>query len=89
MYKLAAAMGITLYVAPGNKPEDVSDLRLLLESRGVEPTFYAPGFVAQGGVISEGAKAAGKRFHAIVGRALFRAKDIRAAAEEMTSQLYV
>jgi len=89
MYRLAAAMGITHYVAPGNKLEDVSDLRLLLESRDIEPVFYAPGFVAQGGVISEGAKAAGKRFHAIVGRAIFRAKDIRATAEEMTSQLYV
>jgi len=89
MYKLAAKMGVTNFVAPGNKPDDVRQVRELLESNGVEPTFYAPGFVAQGGVISEGAKAAGRRFHAIVGRGIYATKDIRVAAQEMTSQLYV
>lgn len=88
MYLLAAAMGVTNYVAPGNKPDDIRQVRELLEGRGIEPVFYAPGFVAQGGEISEGAKAAGTRFHAIVGRGIYAAKDIGAAAREMTSQLY-
>jgi orotidine-5'-phosphate decarboxylase len=50
-------------------------------------TFFAPGFVAQGGEITEAAKAAGKFWHAIVGRAIYEAEDIRKAAEEMTSKL--
>ncbi|MCX6821676.1 MAG: orotidine 5'-phosphate decarboxylase [Candidatus Aenigmarchaeota archaeon] len=52
-----------------------------------ELTFFAPGFVTQDGEITEAAKAAGKSWHAIVGRAIYEAKDIRKAAEEMTSQL--
>lgn len=89
MYRLAAKMGVTNFVAPGNKPDDVRQVRELIESQGVEPTFYAPGFIAQGGVISDGAKAAGRRFHAIVGRGIYGAKDIHVATQEMTSQLFV
>ncbi|MBI2084005.1 MAG: hypothetical protein HYT70_00065 [Candidatus Aenigmarchaeota archaeon] len=88
MYLLAAKMGVVNFVAPGNKPDDVRQLREFLESQGISPIFYAPGFVAQGGVISDAAKVAGPRFHAIVGRGIYGAKDIRVAAQEMTSQLF-
>ena len=51
-------------------------------------SFYAPGFVAQGGVITETGKAAGKKWHAIVGRGVYAAKNIHIAAKEMISQLF-
>lgn len=88
MYELAARMGVTDFVVPGNKPDRIRYYRDLIEKCGVKnPVFYSPGLVAQGGEISEGAKAAGKRFHAIVGRGIYEAKDMKKAAEELTSKL--
>ena len=43
--------------------------------------------MAQGGVISDAAKVAGNYWHAIVGRGIYRAEDIRKAALELTSKL--
>ena len=88
MYEIAARMGITDFVVPGNKPDRIRHYKALIERCGViEPAFYSPGLVVQGGKISEGAEAAGKRFHAIVGRGIFKAPDKRAAAIEHCSQL--
>lgn len=88
IYELAARMKVSDFVVPGNKPDRISHYRSLIERCGVsEPAFYSPGLVTQGGDISEGAKAAGKRFHAIVGRGIYKANDIRQAALEHTSQL--
>jgi len=39
--------------------------------------------ISQGGSLSEGALAAGERWHAIIGRALYNASDIKAKAEEL------
>ncbi|HLD86765.1 MAG TPA: orotidine-5'-phosphate decarboxylase, partial [Candidatus Nanoarchaeia archaeon] len=84
---LAAQLGVSDYVVPGNKPERLAHYRKLLESKGVKPIFYSPGLVAQGGSITEGAKAAGERWHAIIGRGIYGAKDMRKVAEEFVSQL--
>jgi orotidine-5'-phosphate decarboxylase len=88
IYALAAELGVSDYVVPGNKPDRILKYRMLLESKGVKPVFYSPGLVAQGGSITEGAKAAGERWHAIVGRGIYGAKNMRKAAEEMVSQLF-
>ncbi|HLD00350.1 MAG TPA: orotidine 5'-phosphate decarboxylase / HUMPS family protein [Candidatus Nanoarchaeia archaeon] len=87
MYLNAAELGVSDFVVPGNRPEDIRKIKKTLEQRGVSPTFYAPGFVAQGGSISEAAKVAGNSWHAIVGRGIYTAEDIRKAALEHTSQL--
>jgi orotidine-5'-phosphate decarboxylase len=88
MYELAARMGVTDFVMPGNKPDQIVAYRDLVVTCGIDdPAIYSPGLVAQGGEISEGAEAAGKRFHGIVGRGITQAKDYREAAEELTSQL--
>lgn len=88
MYELAARMGVTDFVVPGNKPDIIEHYKKLIESCCKnEIVFYSPGFVAQGGEISKGAKAAGERFHAIVGRGFSEAGDIKKAAIELTSQL--
>lgn len=88
IYKLAARFEVNNFVVPGNKVEKVIHYRTLLQPivHG-KLTLYAPGFVAQGGSITNIAKAAGDSWHAIVGRAIYRAKDITQAAKEMTSQL--
>jgi len=88
MYELAARMGVTDFVVPGNKPDSIKTHRRTIELTGVrEYALYAPGFVAQGGEISEGGKVAGDRFHAIVGRGIYRAENMREAAEELISKL--
>ena len=87
MYKIAARAGINNFVVPGNKPEVIKLVRETVETEGVAPIFYAPGFIAQGGKIEDAAKVAGDKFHGIVGRGIYQSKDIHAAALEHTSQL--
>ena len=71
IYERAAEDHITDFVVPGNKPEVIQRIRERLTEVVDNAAFYAPGFITQGGSISEAAKAAGARWHAIVGRALF------------------
>jgi orotidine-5'-phosphate decarboxylase len=90
MYLLAARLGVNNFVVPGNKAERVVHYKSLLKSKVTDSlTFYAPGFVAQGGILTDVAKSAGDlSWHAIVGRALYGAHDMRAAAKEITGQLF-
>ncbi|MEK6896407.1 MAG: orotidine 5'-phosphate decarboxylase / HUMPS family protein [Nanoarchaeota archaeon] len=90
MYQIAHRMGVKNFVVPGNKPASIRRIRGVIEDCGDENlnvSYFSPGFVDQGGVISEGARAAGKRFHAIVGRGITGADDMKAAALEHTRQL--
>lgn len=88
IYLLAARIGVNNFVVPGTKKQRVIHYGKILR-HVPELTFYAPGFVAQGGVISDVAKVAGRRWHAIVGRGIYAASNIHSAAEQMTNQLSV
>jgi orotidine-5'-phosphate decarboxylase len=97
MYELAARMGVTNFVMPGNKPDQIRYFKALIEGCGLlDPSIVSPGLVEQGGLITLGAQAAGRYFHGVVGRALFRndaekrynkVEEIHRAAIELTSQL--
>ena len=87
MYEVAVGNGVTEFVVPGNKPEKIRFYRHLFESKGIVPVLHSPGLVAQGGSITESGVAAGGNWHAIVGRALYGAKDRKKAAQELCSQL--
>lgn len=88
MYLLAARLEVSNFVVPGNRADRILHYRSILKPIiGESAVFYAPGFIAQGGIITDVAKAAGDSWHAIVGRAIYLAKDIHRAAKEMTSQL--
>lgn len=92
IYQIAAKLGITNFVVPGNKADFVLEYRHLLEGiLGVDNfTLYAPGFISQGGDISETGKVAGDKWHAIVGSAIYKKEGIenmRQAALEVTSQI--
>ncbi len=87
IYRIAARAGINDFVVPGNKPEVIKKIREVVETEGADPIFYAPGFIAQGGSISDSAKVAGDKFHGIVGRGIYEKSDMRQAAIEHTSQL--
>jgi len=72
MYANGAKQGVTNFVVPGNRVERIAVYKNLIEGLGVEdPVFFAPGFVAQGGDISDATKAAGNSWHAICGRAVY------------------
>lgn len=87
IFKIAANLGVRDFVVPGNKPFMINEYRRFLESFGIKPVFYSPGLIAQGGSLTEGAKAAGDNWHAIVGRAIYKAKNIKKAAEQMVKAL--
>ncbi len=87
VYSIAADLGVTEFVVPGNKPDKIKEIKTLLESKGVDPVFHAPGFISQGGDVTEAAAAAGNKWHAIIGRAIYEAQDVRKAALELTKKL--
>ena len=96
IYAIALEKGVTDFVMPGNQPTFVASQLADFKAKGITPTFYAPGFVAQGGDISETAQAAGDNWHAIIGRGLFWNKaegrhnnlaEMKVAVETLTSQL--
>ncbi len=87
IYNIAADQGVTDYVVPGNRPKKIAEYRALLEKKGVRPILYSPGLIAQGGSLTEGAKAAGSNWHAIVGRAIYNADKIKEKATELVQAL--
>jgi len=87
LYELAANLGVNDYVVPGNNPVAISKIRAMLERERAHPVFYSPGFSAQGGAVKEAVEAAGKNYHAIVGRGIYAAPDMRKAAEDFCEQI--
>lgn len=91
---LACRTGVRDFVVPGNKPEKIMQYRQELERLvgASNFSFYSPGFIAQGGELSDGGRAAGENFHAIVGRAIYGAagvKEMREAAERLAAAVAV
>jgi orotidine-5'-phosphate decarboxylase len=86
-YTIAANLEVKDFVVPGNKPEKIQMYKNMLEAMCVKPTFYSPGLVTQGGSLTEGAKAAGQRWHAIIGRGIYQAKDMHKAAKEFVKKI--
>jgi len=89
IFTIAAQEGVKDFVVPGNKLEYVQKYTDLFDDI-LGPgnfTLYAPGFITQGGEISDFAKAAGDRWHVIVGSAIYKAVNINEAAEQMTKQI--
>ncbi|OGZ00750.1 MAG: hypothetical protein A3B13_00775 [Candidatus Liptonbacteria bacterium RIFCSPLOWO2_01_FULL_45_15] len=97
IYKLAADMGIRDFVVPGNKPATVQHYRKHIDevcarTDHKEKCLYAPGFINQGGDVTETGKVAGDNWHAIVGSAIYKQTGMdamRAAAEKVVAQIQV
>lgn len=92
IYRIAVENGVTNFVVPGNKTEFVLKYRQFLDDLLGEGKFtlFAPGFISQGGDISETGKVAGENWHAIVGNAIYKAEGtekMREAAQVITSQI--
>ena len=89
IYLLACRFGVRHFIVPGNKLKWVKKIRgWLIEELGEDNfVLYAPGFIDQTGDINECAQVAGDEWHAIVGSAIYEAKDIHKAAMNVTSQI--
>ena len=98
IYEIAASMGVVDFIIPGNKPEKSIEYVNLIKKKVKNPVFYSPGLITQGGSISDLAKkiemnASMRAFshatswHAIIGRAIYEAKDMRKACDELTKEL--
>jgi orotidine-5'-phosphate decarboxylase len=89
VFDLAAREGVRDFVIPGNRLDYVRRYKGLLEGLLGEGSFalYAPGFITQGGSISETGKIAGERWHAIVGRAIYEADDMEEAAKKVVKEI--
>ena len=86
IYEIAASMGVADFVIPGNKPEKSMEYINLIKNKIKNPVFYSPGLVTQGGNINDFAKKLDS-WHAIIGRAIYEAKDMKKAAEELAKSL--
>ena len=86
MYEIAASMGVSDFVIPGNKAQKALEYVKQIKAKIKNPVFYSPGLVAQGGKISELAKHL-ESWHAIIGRGIYEAEDMKKAAEEYASQI--
>lgn len=89
VFDIAAKAGVKDFVVPGTKLNYVATYKKLLDDALGAGTYslYSPGFVAQGGSIAEMDKVAGDNWHAIVGRGVYEAPDMRAAAIALTASL--
>ena len=86
IYEIAASMGVTDFVIPGNKYEKAMEYVNLIKNKIKNPVFYSPGLITQGGKISDLAKKLNS-WHVIIGRAIYEAKDMKKVAEELTKEL--
>jgi len=86
IYQRAAKAGIKNDVVPGNRIETVKKIIEVAEEEDVEIAAWAPGLVAQGGVLNEVAQLF-KEFNGIVGRGIYQAEDIEEAGYTLTSKL--
>ncbi len=85
MFALAIELNVRDFVVPGNKPDKVADYKGFFDEEVGEGEYslWAPGFVSQGGDITETGLLAGPRFHAIVGTAIYGAKNPRQTAYDL------
>jgi orotidine-5'-phosphate decarboxylase len=90
IYGTAARMGCRHFVVPGTKIDWIIKIKALLDDLlGVDNyVLYAPGFINQGGNITECGKVAGKEWHAIVGSAIYKAENIYEAATKICKQIW-
>jgi len=86
IYEIAASMGVSDFVVPGNKPDKVMEYKKIIEAKIRNLVFYSPGLITQGGSISDLAQKLDS-WHAIIGRAIYESKDMKKAAEDIAKSL--
>jgi orotidine-5'-phosphate decarboxylase len=93
IYEKAIREGVRDFVVPGNKPAKIRQYKTFLDGyRDIngdvfDYTLYSPGLISQGGRIGMTGRAAGDRWHCIIGRAIYQAKNREDKVKELAKQL--
>ncbi len=87
VYRRAVFQGVTDFVVPGNKPDRLAHYNSMMADYGIVAVYYSPGFIAQGGQISDAANILRNNFHTIVGRAIYEPRNKKQAALELAATL--
>ena len=87
MYLTGARNGVTYFIGPGNKPERINHYVKLLKNVVPKPMFCMPGIGRQGGDIKSVFEATeGIPAYGIIGSAIYKASNIRAAAKRFCDE---
>jgi len=81
MAKMGVRCGVAGFIAPATRPERIADVRKIIGNRKI----LSPGVGAQGGSASDAIKAGAD--YVIVGRAIYKADDPRAAVIAIESEI--
>ena len=89
MFEKAVELGVTNFVVPGNKPDAVAGYKDQFDKDLGEGNYilWAPGFITQGGDVSETGAVAGPNWNAIVGGAIYNNPNPRQAAQELGQKI--
>lgn len=89
IYQIAGMSGVNNFVVPANKPEIIKEIKeILSQYKDIEPVFYSPGLVTQGGEIKEASDAVGRLdWHAIIGRGIYQSNNIKSSAEKYINEI--
>lgn len=83
MYEIAAKLGVSHFIIPGNKPDVIRKYHRFIRSIIKSPKYCMPGIGSQGGDIEMAFKALDDaQAYAIIGSAIYKAKNINKAAED-------
>ncbi|MFH1473826.1 MAG: orotidine 5'-phosphate decarboxylase / HUMPS family protein [Candidatus Aenigmatarchaeota archaeon] len=83
-----ALMGVEHYIGPGNKIDELTNMKNMLKDYGANPSFLMPGIGRQGGDIYSAFKAVEDcpGAYGIVGSGIHKAKDKVEAAEKLCEE---
>lgn len=83
MFEKAVELDVTHFVIPGNKPGAVKEYKALFDDTLGEGNYglWAPGFLTQGGDLSETGQLAGPNFYPIVGSGIYGKGQLREPGE--------
>jgi orotidine-5'-phosphate decarboxylase len=89
MFEKAIELRVTNFVVPGNKPESVERYRKFFDSMLGAGNYdlWGPGFLTQGGDVSQTGAVAGERFHGIFGSGIYKAENPRSVAVELGQKM--
>lgn len=90
IYVKAIELGVRDFVVPGNKKDKLIKIKDIFNTilNEKEVNLYSPGFIKQGGKISETADiVSNSPWHTIIGRAICDSKDIGASVVEYSSNI--
>ncbi len=87
MYAIAAGLGVTDFVVPSTKPDSMIKIKRVTEEKGIASTFYVTGLGAQGGEWEGVREIFGNKWHAIVGRGVYGADNIKGTARAFSNKI--